>query len=82
MVGEVEAAAPSMVVEEEGGVMTAAEAALLRLATSLTGMIGVSGVSVLLTPAGRRRRKKTFQIRLNMQVTDYRLVKITHRLGK
>ena len=71
MVGEVEAAAPS-IVEEEGGVMTAAEAALLRLeATSLTGMIGVSGVSVLLTPAGRRRRKKTFQIRLNMQVTDY-----------
>ena len=63
MVGEVEAAAPSMVVEEEGGVMTAAEAALLRLATSLTGMIGVSGVSVLLTPA--------FQIRHNMQVTDY-----------
>ena len=49
MVGEVEAA-PSMV-EEEGGVMTA-EAALLRLATSLTGMIGVSGVSVLLTPDG------------------------------
>ena len=63
MVGEVEAAAPSMVEEEEGGVMTAAEAALLRLATSLTGMIGVSGVSVLLTPA--------FQIRHNMQVTDY-----------
>ena len=70
MVGEVEAAAPSMVVEDDGGVMTAAEAALLRLATSLTGMIGVSGVSVLLTPAGRRRRrKKTFQIRLNMQPT-------------
>ena len=46
MVGEVEAA-PSMA-EEEGGVMTAA---VLMLATSLTG-IGVSGVSVLLTPAG------------------------------
>ena len=75
MVGEVEAAAPSMVVEEEGGVMTAAEAALLRLATSLTGMIGVSGVSVLLTPAGRRRRKKTFQIRLNMQPTTYKWLK-------
>ena len=46
MVGEVEAA-PSMA-EDEGGVMTAA---VLMLATSLTG-IGVSGVSVLLTPAG------------------------------
>ena len=75
MVGEVEAA-PS-IVEDEGGVMTAAEAALLRLATSLTGMIGVSGVSVLLTPAGRwrRRRKKTFQIRLNMQPTTYKWLK-------
>ena len=46
MVGEVEAA-PSMA-EDEGGVMTAA---VLMLATSLTG-IGVSGVSVLLTPEG------------------------------